>query len=65
MRHITEQNAKVIEQAVESRLQELQNKRQAGDNSLRLVNQIRLLHIAQQQLITSKTINNKNGKANN
>jgi hypothetical protein len=60
MRHVTEQNALLLEEVLAQRIEELQS---LHSHSLRLANKIRLLQLAQAQLKNSKTV--KNGKANN
>lgn len=59
MRHITEANAKLIEEVLEKQIADL---KAVHSNSLRLANKIRLTEIALRELINSKTI--KNGKIN-
>lgn len=59
MRHITEANAKLIEEVLEKQIADL---KAVKSNSLRLANKIRLTEIALRELINNKTI--KNGKIN-
>ena len=59
MRHITEANAKLIEEVLE---QHIANLKAIPSNSLRLANKIRLAQIALRDLINNKTI--KNGTIN-
>lgn len=59
MRHITEANAKLIEEILEQHITSL---KAIPSDSLRLANKIRLAQIALKDLKTNKTI--KNGKTN-
>ncbi len=59
MRHITEANAKLIEEVLE---EHIANLKATHSNSLRLANKIRLAQIALKDLRTNKTI--KNGTIN-
>ncbi len=59
MRHITEANAKLIEEVLEEHIASL---KATPSNSLRLANKIRLAQIALKDLRTNKTI--KNGTIN-
>lgn len=58
MRHVTEANAKLIEEVMEQAIAELKAMR---SSSLRVANRIRLMGIALHQLQNSKTTNKKNG----
>lgn len=60
MRHITEANAKLIEEVLE---QHIANLKAIPSYSLRLANKIRLAQIALRDLINNKTI--KHGTINN
>lgn len=53
MRHITEANAKLIEEVLEKQIADL---KAVKSNSLRLANKIRLTEIALRELINNKTI---------
>ena len=59
MRRVTEASAKVVEEALQAQITELQPRKQ---HSLRVANKIRLLQNAQRELRNNKY--NKNEKSN-
>ena len=61
MRHITEANAKVIEEVLEEHYKQLREQSR-NSRSLRLQNKVRLLYIAITELKTNKTTMVKTNK---
>lgn len=61
MRHITEANAKVIEEVLEEHYKQLREQSR-NSRSLRLKNKVRLLYIAITELKTNKTTRVKTNK---